>query len=92
MTTTTTRSTHAAAVLDAFARLRLIGIAQAFLEAEVQASKGEPYRVRIGPGRRWCCSCPSAVYGGRRAEPCKHAVALRLLARALPDPLRGDWT
>ena len=83
---------HPAAVLDALGRLRLVGIAAAFLEATVSADRREPYRVRIGPGPRWACSCPAAVYGGRAAPPCKHAAALRLLAHALPDPLRGDWT
>lgn len=86
------RTPQPAAVLDALGRLQLTSIAAASLEATVTASNGERYRVRIAAGGRWACSCPAAVYGGRAAPPCKHALALRLLARALPEALRGDWT
>lgn len=91
-TTTVTRTPSAEAVLAALGRLRLVTITAAYLEAEVTTtSPGSTYRVRVGPGPKWACSCPSAVYGGRGASACKHAEALRLLIRALPSPLLGDW-
>lgn len=94
MTTTSPTTAEACAVLAALHRLTITTITAAHLEAAcARTAPGDPaYRVRVGPGRRWACSCPRAVYGGRRGEPCKHAAALRLLAGALPEPMRGDWT
>ncbi len=88
------RTPAAEAVLDALTRLRITTISATFLEGTVTPARsgGSTYRVRISRGGRWTCSCPAATYSGRRAEPCKHATALRTLAAALPGPLRGDWT
>lgn len=75
------------ALLDALDRLRLTRLGRV-IEAEVQGRDGSIYRTHLD-GQRWACSCPAAVYSGRKAEPCKHARALRLLAGALPITLGG---
>lgn len=89
-----TRTPSAEAVLAALGRLSLTTITASYVEAAVApASPGAAmYRVRVGPGVRWACSCPAAVYAGRGTSECKHGEALRLLVRALPAPLQGDWT
>lgn len=74
-------------VLDALARLTLTRLGSV-IEADVQGRDGTPYRCRLD-GTAWACSCPAAVYSGRKAEPCKHARALRLIRSALPTPLGG---
>lgn len=90
----TARTAAAECVLDALTRLHITSISAAYLEAAVTPARpdGAAYRVRISTGNRWACSCPAATYGGRRAAVCKHAAALMVLAKALPQPLRGDWT
>lgn len=90
---TTTASPAAGAVLDALGRLQITTISSAYLEAVAKAARstGATYRVLIGTGGRWACSCPAATYGGRRSAPCKHTAALRALAGALPSALKGDW-
>lgn len=90
---TATPAASTEAVLSALGRLRLTSITAEHLEAECAPARpsGQAYRVRVGPGSRWACSCPRAVYGGRRAAECKHAAALRVVANALPPALRGDW-
>lgn len=90
----TARTPAPQAVLDALSRLRITSISATFLEATMTPirSGGSAYRVRVSTGGRWACSCPASTYGGRRSTPCKHAVALRALAAALPEPLKGDWT
>lgn len=75
------------ALLDALDRLRLTRLG-AVIEAEVSGRDGTQYRTRID-GPSWACSCPAAVYGGRRGEPCKHARVLRLVASTLPTALGG---
>lgn len=86
------RSPAPGAVLDALSRLIITNIAAAFVEAEgTPARPGvHGYRVRVGPGARWACSCPAARYGARGGEPCKHAAALRLVVGTLPADLRGE--
>lgn len=90
----TARAAAAEAILGALSRLRITSISAAYLEATATPARsgGSAYRVRISGRERWACSCPAATYGGRRAAVCKHAAALRALAQALPDPLKGDWT
>lgn len=58
------------------------------IEAEVQGSDARTYRTRLD-GSSWACSCPAAIYGGRKADACKHARALRLIRRTLPPALGG---
>lgn len=74
-------------LLDALTRLRLTRLG-AVIEAEVTGRHGTGYRVRLD-GASWACSCPSAVYGGRSATPCKHTRALALIRSALPETLGG---
>lgn len=75
------------ALLDALDRLRLTRLGSV-IEAEVQGRRGTPYRVRLD-GTAWACSCPAAIYGGRKADPCKHARALRIICAAFPLTLGG---
>ena len=72
-TTTSTSATSAVAILDAIARLEISAMTAAYLEAEVTAARpgGAAYRVRLGPRGAWACSCPAAIYSGRRGHPCK---------------------
>ncbi len=84
---TTTYTPADLALLDALARLTLTRLGPV-IEAEVQGRDGTPYRVRLD-GSAWACSCPSAIYGGRHATPCKHARSLALIRAALPQTLGG---
>lgn len=88
-----TAPASACAVLAVLGRLRITAITASYVEAKVSSVRpgGAAYRVRCGLGTRWACSCPAATYG-RRGDPCKHALALRAVAGALPDVLKGDWT
>lgn len=84
---TTTYTPADLSVLDALARTRLTRLGQV-IEAQITGRDGSTYRVRLG-GDAWACSCPSAVYSGRRADPCKHTRALRIIRAALPLTLGG---
>lgn len=75
------------ALLDALDRTRLVRLGSV-IEAEVQGRDGTRYRTRLD-GQSWACSCPSAIYGGRTVQPCKHARVLRMIRSALPEPLGG---
>lgn len=83
----TRREGHAQAVLDALDRMAIIRLGQV-VEADVLGHDGSAYRVRID-GDSWTCSCPRAVYAGRRGGPCKHALALRRIRSTLPPTLGG---
>lgn len=74
-------------LLDSLARTHLTRMGEV-VEADVAARDGNAYRVRLD-GSAWACSCPAATYGGRGAEPCKHARALRIIRATLPPSLGG---
>lgn len=74
-------------VLDALNRTRLVRLGSV-IEAEAQGRGGSTYRVRLDGGA-WACSCPAAIYSGRKAEPCKHTRALALVRSTLPSTLGG---
>lgn len=79
---------QAKATLDALDRLTITRLGSV-VEAEVSGHDGTTYRTRLD-GAAWACSCPAAIYSGRRgSRPCKHAQALALVRSTLPPTLGG---
>lgn len=80
----------ASSLLDVLGRTRITRLDDV-IEASIQGSNDvASYRVRVD-GRHDACSCPAAIYTGRRdSRPCKHITALRLIRRALPPALGGE--
>lgn len=76
-------------LLNALERTRLTRLGDIIEARVLGCDGGNPYRVRID-GSTWACSCPAAVYAGRRnGNACKHVSALRILRSALPPAFGG---
>lgn len=83
----TRRELHDRALIDALDRLRVTRLGHV-IEAEVRGNDRTSYRVRVD-GQSWACSCPAAIYAGRRGKACKHTQALRIIRRTLPLTFGG---